>query len=283
MSKRKYVDGDESMGKESKLRIKSEIEEPAQAMEQNEVENAIDLTEDESPAKILQLNANCYREMLNWLLLNDLNALARTCKTMQQMVGKHVHQYYPNVCARYENGKCFTSSMTVNGEMNGLLRFVRKIKIAHENDNPDVEQLMYFGSKCMESIEGICFVNVCFTAAKMQYIKSILGQVESIKIRKCSMDGDFYNDFLKLAPNLKRISLNLQQSGWEIPGKCVTFNSHWTTRKFPALEYVEFLHGGRLLKPFLKQNPSIRTLVINATSFWENRVWIMKSQVKLDD
>lgn len=286
MSKRKPDDDLEIKKKGSKLNVNFQEQEKEREQEQlsrqndaneNQVENEVALIDEESSSPIFNLNIDCFRTMFNCLLMQDLNSLAKTCKSMQQIVGEYFEHTYPTVSIRYEHGEVFTYNNKYI-QLDGVLRFVKKIIIVHEHDNPDVKQLMYFGSKCMDSIKEIQLNDVTLNATKAHLIKSLLNKVDTIKLRNCRMIGDFYEEFLQFVPNLKRFyfKLNLKR-------KFSISDSNWTNRTYASLEYIEFLHGGRYLKPILKLNPSVRTLVINAQCFWENRVWIMKSDVKLDD
>lgn len=282
MSKRKYDDHCEIEESKSNVNLQRHDQEQKQSLRQinaneNQAENAMALVDEESPLSIFKLNMDCLRKVLNWLLLHDLNSLAKTCTAMQQIVGEYFQRNYPTVWVAYKNGEVYTYT-NKHTQLDGVLRFVKKIKIIHEHDNSDVEQLTYFGSKCMESIKEIRFIDVTLTGAKAHLIQSLLGKVEIINLKSCQMDGDFYEDLLQFVPNLKRFHFKLQTDR-----KFSISNSNWTNRTYSMLEHIEFVQGGRYLKPFLKLNPSVQTLVINAQCFWQNRIWIMKSNVKLND
>lgn len=198
-----------------------------------------------TPARIFKLNIYCFREIFDRLPVNDLNSLAKTCKRMQTDVGEYFHQKY-TVTARYSHcsGKVLPTE-NVDANLDGLLQFVKKIKIGNN------EAFAYFGSNCKNLVEEIRFSDIHISATDINHIKDILGNVESVHMMWSTFVDDFYGDFLKFIPNLKKLSVDKSIGD---------NNNQWAYRKYPTLEHLEWLGETskyRILKPFLKRNTSI--------------------------
>lgn len=160
--------------------------------------------EPEPEADIFKLNPHCFFEIFDRLMLRDLNSLAQTCKTMQKIAGAFFEKQYKTVHAEFENGTIRTGHFALYMvNLSGLSPFIRKIVIKSDEE----EELFYFNTKCKESIKEIKFENVTLNESKVEMIKDIVGKAEVIKLYMCQFDGDFFEGFLKLATNLKHLSI----------------------------------------------------------------------------
>lgn len=244
----------------------------------NHIENALDLVNNESQqSQIFMLTVDCFQKIFEWLLLRDIDSLSKTCKSMKTLVGEYFQLRYPSISAEYQDGEVYTYTYE-KVILNGLIEFVKKIKI-QRNYDPNENQFEFFGKKCKESnVTEMEFSEIRLSEAKIEPIKAMLSNIEAITLTSSTVNGDFYEHFLKFVPNLKRLCITNKYKR-----KRVCASSQWTLQKYPKLEYFECLNPGRRLKPFLKQNKTIRTLVIGASSLVTNRLWMMKSSVKLED
>lgn len=203
MSKRKPDDEIELNNKVPKLSDGCNDGPEAGCSEQNRNEiAAVDRPNEEIEPEIFKLNPHCFYEIFDRMMLPDLNSFARTCKTMQQFAGEFFQKQYKTVQAEFANGEIYSTD-TNSFSLNGFGTFIQRILI----DLDRMEHFAYFSKNCKDSIKEIHLKMVQLNQAKIQQIKDIVGKVEVIKLTSCEFDGDFYEEFLKFAPNLKHLAI----------------------------------------------------------------------------
>lgn len=191
-----------NVGENSELKAKKQKK--SDDTEENRAGPSNSQAEAEPEAEIFKLNPHCFFEVFDRLVLRDLNSLAQTCKTMQKIAGAFFEKQYKTVHAEFEDGTICTGHFALyKFNLSGLSPFIQKIVIKSDED----EELFYFNTKCKESIKEIKFENVTLNESKVEMIKDIVGKAEVIKLYMCQFDGDFYERFLKLAMNLKHLSI----------------------------------------------------------------------------
>lgn len=190
--------------REANADANNELKAKKQQLFDDTEENRAGPSNDEAEPEIFKLNPHCLFEVFNRLMLRDLNSLARTCKTMQKIAGAFFEKQYKTVRAEFEDGTICTGRFALcMVNLSGLSPFIQKIVIKSDKE----EELSYFNTKCKESIKEIEFENVTLNESKVEMIQDIVGKAEVIKLYMCQFDGDFYEGFLKLATNLKHLSI----------------------------------------------------------------------------
>lgn len=287
MSKRKTSDVGAVNAKEQKMDNDVESEQP-NPVENVNAENVVAKSpNDESSPEIFKLNSDCFYEIFNHLLPNELNAFAQTCKAMQNQAGQFFGSQYKAVCAKYRNGTIYVHGDEYEMKLSGFAPFIRKIFFQSDG----LEQFEYFNRRCKDSIKEIQFKDVKLNEAKIDLIKEILNKVEVIKLIVCQFDEDFYQGFLRFVPNLKHLSIEQEPSFLidRSKGPIIGNNNRWLLEKYPNLEHFEWIGRDVLkirigeLKTLFLNNSSIQHLSIDAKLFLRHRLWIMRSQIKLHD
>lgn len=226
-------------------------------------------------SSIFQLNIDCFEAIFDWLPFNDLNSLGQTCKRLQQYTLYYMRQDCIKINALSEHDGIKLSDYTIR--IDRFSNFIEKLSIYYGNTH----QFQYIGSEC-KSLKEIRFVLISLNIRKIAYIKSILSQIESVKIQNCYIEGSFHKNFLKFCPNLKRLSIyNLK-----IRHKN---KKDWLQLKYPKLEHFELSHDGTVtfteILTFLSRNPNIKSFATDH-DFHEDALYIeheLYSDVKLDD
>lgn len=111
-------------------------------------------------------------------------------------------------------------------------------------------------------------------------IENLLARLEILHIADTQFSCDSYETVLNLCVNLKEISV-----------MCFcktdpTDKHNWLLRKYPKMEYLEFI-GGKMcqineLNDFFTQNSNVRTFSTNQQVIWANRNIFLNSQINLD-
>lgn len=225
---------------------------------------------------IFKLNLDCFFSIFDWLSLNDLIAIASTCKQLQQIAGKFYQLNYQAKSARAENDGIYLSRIPANI----FSKFIRKISISGDR----LAAYRHIGLNCGDSIKQLR-VYGSLTPLEFQHIKKILQSVEALEFNDCIIMDEFYENYLKLCPRLKSLSVS-RSSKFRDRGTVVGTTNEWLLQSYPTIEHFELteLHDLELneLKVFFEQNPNIRTFSTDAKSLWINRELLKQTKVKFD-
>lgn len=237
----------------------------------------------ESP--IFKLNIDCFDEIFDYLTMRDLHSFGQTCKAMQQVAGEYFKRNYKS-CEKFSGDDGIYSVYSDNNgvicqrtQTSGFNQFINCISHYYEKSAP----LHYIRGHSHEfsSINHIYLVCLRLNLRKVKYLRSILPKIEVVQIRQCTVDGDFYNVFLKHCKKLKKIYIQddlgdiLDENG-----------SLWLRQAYPLLEHLELTprYSFKIneLCAFFEQHPNVQTFSTSSRCLWENRHELMKSDVSLD-
>lgn len=242
-------------------------------------------SDSESSPNIFKLNTDCFDLIFDYLSMKDLHSFGLTCKALQQLAGEYFQRNYKS-SEKFSSGDgIYTVYSDNNGVLNqrtqtsGFNRFINYISYYYEN----LEPLRYIQMHSDEfsSINHIYFVCLNINPTKIEHLRGILSKLEVVQIRQCTIDGDFYDIFLKFCGNLKRIYIQddlgyiLDESG-----------SSWLLQEYPSIEHLQLTprYSFKIneLNAFFERNQSLKSFSTSSRCLWENRHELIESNVQLD-
>lgn len=232
---------------------------------------------------IFKLTIDCFEEVFDFLSLEHLTAIGRTCKRMQKIAGHCFQQNFGSAPARF-NGH----SHRVNGvEVDCFTKDLQNIDVIYRRHDTSatpyhqtidaLTQLNY-----STSITTIKISIIGITMDQIDKMKVILSKAEHVKIysHDDENDGNLFDALLASCSNMKRLSLE---------GVLPSDNEHkWMQRIYPELELIEYIPKycvraeGPALKSFFELNTTIKQITIGAKILIGNRETFKNLNIKLD-
>lgn len=240
-------------------------------LDENEIADALDVQYQQSP-DIFKLDGIGYDDLFEWLSIKDLDSLGQTCKQMHRITGLHFHKNFKKSELICENKKIYISPRE---ELCGLIPYVRSMTFSYTFKKKDFQFIM---ENC-DSLREIGFVLCKLKKSMIECIKERGHKIEAIFFYFTSSKIDFYSDFLKFCPNLKKLHYN------NFPMK-----TDWMCHEYPKLRHLTFgraySDGEQIssehLKIFLQRNAHIKSFGICPSILWEYIDIFINSKLKLD-
>lgn len=149
--------------------------------------SAADVPNVEQTAAMLKLDIDCCEEVFDYLPFHDLINRGNTCKRLNKVIGFILHQYYPGIYPRCKNDGVF---MDEKLKINHLVEYIQKMRLTN------VGYFWNIRTKC-HRIRQMHLVEIHLTEPKVDCLKLALQKVEDLRLAGCTLDGDFYEKFLK--------------------------------------------------------------------------------------
>lgn len=108
---------------------------------------------------------------------------------------------------------------------------------------------------------------------RIEYMQKLFQLIDTLQLRNCSIDGDFYELMLKHCVNLKRLYLQRAALGHS-----------WLLKSYPKLDFLELIPIPEtdILNSFFERNSNLRMFSTSAWCIWDNRRVFLKSTAKID-
>ncbi|XP_055304999.1 uncharacterized protein LOC129569843 [Sitodiplosis mosellana] len=256
---------------------------PAKARKENDQQDDVavvvvtDAAVEEPTPPVFNLINDCCYAILDWLSREDLRSFGQTCKWAQQVATNFHQMNHTAMNYRvYGLGQIFGPALFD-------LQNTQKIHIWGMNLDPYRNVKSY----CNKPIKQIRLGDTILSVAKVNCLKKLLRTVECVKLERCRINGDFYENFLKFCINIKGLhvgsSYHRNPNGDHI---LIGVDNGWLTRKYPTLEHLEVTRGlaRRVdeLKIFFEQNPNVRSFATDSTFLEENFDLFRTTKIKLD-
>lgn len=217
---------------------------------------------------IFRLHVDCFDEIFEFLTLPDLYSFGQTCKAMQQVAGVFFQRNFKSSKIAIKHDSLRLGRV----KLDGFSEFVEKLWM-----DGGIEDFHFAGAHCNGAIKEIYFDLFSLNEAKIACIKPILAKVEIILLTDCIIQGDFHENFLKLCPNLKRLSVGCYEG----------FQNQWLFQKYPKLEYLKLSGDVSFqcndLKMFFHNNPNVQSLAIDGSYLLKNRHLFLEAELKWYD
>lgn len=236
-------------------------------------------------AAIFTLNTDCLDMIFDYLSMKEIHSFGQTCKAMQQIAGEYFERNFKSSEKFSGSDGIYTVYSDNNGIVNqralmsGFNQFINYFSHYYEI----LEPLRYIKlhSDEFKSLNHIYLVCLKLNSTKIQCLQQLLNRLEVLQIRQCTIDGDFYDCFLKFCGNLKRIYIQ-DDLGYILDE---TGNS-WLLQAYPQLEHLQLIprYSFRIneLNSFFERNPNVQSFSSSSRCLWENRHELIKSNIKLD-
>lgn len=181
---------------------------------------------EEQNSNIFNLNIDCFIAIFDYLSLEDLITMGKTCKQLNQVAGFCYQKNYSNVqvecCERDIHIEC-APRVIIPTE---FIEFLQKITIVH------TESFEYF-REVQIHFQRLRWIELWYVVLREEYfefMKDVFNQTESLVLNSCRIDGDLHDIILVRCPNLKRLCVK----------KCSN-KRKWPTKKYPLLENFEWI------------------------------------------
>lgn len=250
---------------------KSKRQKPSE-INPNEID-VVNVQNQDSLPPILKLNAICCDDLFDWLSLEDLHSLGQTCKRMHRLTGLYFQENFKETLI-YENQDIYHTNnyLSKSIRLNKFMQFARCVLLRSNSD------LQYFAANC-DSVRSIDFAvkEGTFTEAMIDCIKLKLDKIEVIKFSgsRKPYKLNFYENFLKLCPNLKTLCVHF-----------TPFDNEWMCYKYPKLEHLKFMSPNEALsndlRQFFQQNTQLQTLETDAEHLFKISDSIINFKIKLN-
>lgn len=228
-------------------------------------------TKPSTGVKSLCLRVESLHRIFNFLPLKMLYSLCQKCEQLQTLIGEYFRCNFPAAMVTGQPDGIYVHGVSFN-EFSG---FVKNISIL----NADLRAFEYFRVENFHSLKQMNLSQIKLTAETIDSSRQILANVEILELIDCSVRGDF-GKFLKICTKLKRLSVRNRNS------KIVAGSSNQWLCKPQSLDHLKLIHmdGVKLeeMKTFFMRNRNIRSYATSAKCFWENRMTMIESRLKLD-
>lgn len=244
-----------------------------------------ELSSETASTTIFTLNIDCFDMIFDYLSMKDIHSFGQTCKIMQQIAGEYFERNFKStekfsgidgIFSVYSDNHGVINQRTRTSAFNKFI-----INVSHYYENLEPLRYIQLHSNEFDSLKHIYLVCLKLDAAKIECIRQILDQLEILQIRQCTLDGNFYDCFLKFCRNLKRIYIQ-DDLGYILDEN----RNPWLLREYPKLEHLQLIprYSFKIneLNRFFELNPRIQSFSTSSRCLWENRHELLKSNVKLD-
>lgn len=240
--------------------------------------------EDETEAAIFTLNIDCFDMIFNYLSLKDIHTIGLTSKQFQRIAGSYFGRNFKSSEKFSGIDGIYTVYSDNNGVINrrtqtsGFNEFINYFSHYYENVLP----LRYIQQNCdaLQSLNHIYLVCLQLNSVKIECLRQILPRLEIVQIRQCTIDGDFYDCFLKYCTNLRSIYVQ------DDLGYILDENQNpWLLEEYPRLDHLQLIprYSFKIneLNSFFERNPRVQSFSTSSRCLWENRHEI-KSNIKIE-
>lgn len=227
-----------------------------------------------SSVNILSLDIDCFEAIFDYLTLQDLISISKTCKHHQQSAGFILHRNYSAAVVQ-----CKSSGISVGYYFDGddLTKFIHKVIII---GNISLAHFHNIRSK-FHQLKEIDLFSVDLNV-NWECYKELLCKLQSLRI-KHHVIKNLYENIPIFCTNLKRLCVARDANDLKLNEG----ETDWLLQKYPALEHFELsIHTDRPideLNTFLELNMNIRKFATTAECLWQNQHLISCCNAKLEE
>lgn len=230
-------------------------------------------------SQLWKLNIDCIYEIFDYLGLDDIIAIGATCKCLQHVAGLFIREKFAAKRKTFAHGDIYMD--WTPRWINLFSGYLDSVYIYGNSRSA----CQYLSSSDVQNVREIRLSHIDLTDYEIDCVKKCLNGAEIIEMDMCTMRAEFYENFLQFCPKLK--SLSVSRSSYDRDGGIIIgLDNNWLLRSYPSLEHIELTNLYELrhneLKNFLQQNPSLRSLSIDAKSLMLNQEQILAADVKLE-
>lgn len=232
----------------------------------------------QSPPPIFKLTIDEIEEICEWLSMADWLALRQTCKRFKRTIDHVIEENYHAI--KLGRGKLKLYIMDIRTIEDGKEKII--------NYDNKFDRINKFDSGDIKLIKEVEMWGDKLGATDLLNAQRILGQIEKLHIGTWEMEGEFYDAILRWCTKLKCLSI------WRIEGhRMIGDNNYtWMQRNYPTIQQIVLndrdIGGGGAgfeiieLATFFIMNPQVRHFSTTFHFLWENRKWILASEIRFD-
>lgn len=234
-----------------------------------------------SPPNLFKLDIDCFDEIFDYLSLKDLHSFGQTCKAMQKVAGEYFKQNYVGAEKFTNDDGIYTvcSGIDHRANISGFNQYINYTSHYHNELGP-LEYIHRHGEE-FTSITEIYLVCCEINETMVKSLQIILPKIEIVRVRQCTIVGDFFDKLLQYCGNLKEIYV--QDDVGDILKER---KNPWLQRDYPALETFQLTARNSFkvheLNAFFERNASIRTFLTTSGVIWRHCPELLRSNAKLD-
>lgn len=233
--------------------------------------------QNESPPEIFRLNVDCFYEIFEFLQLQDLASIARTCNRLQAVAGAFYRSNYKSKRIDAEHG----GDSILYSHVDIFSPFFEKISISGDNLNV----YSFVASNCRSIKELRLSKRLPIDAIKC--LNGIFKTVQLLEMSECLFEGDFYECLLKYCSKLN--SLSVKRSNQMVNSSVnhsiiIGCGNEWLLREYPMVQHIELTDLLEVdeLDTFFKYNCNVRSFSTDVQTLWANRKSFLACSIKLD-
>lgn len=271
----------------SEKRSKTKTEFNAPPKEEPKSEMAIDET------TFLSMNDDCIFEVLNFLNLNGLCAVAQTCQRLHRLAKENFHRRFQVLSKEVErleesgNGLCYDPNVASHLTIFSTIRKVtlgkwlesvvrlERIAALHMNrpDDYSVKEIRFGRWSSLRPVHA-------------KTIKDMIKHAEDVTFARTKILGEFHNCILQYLPAMKKLTIFGHLKILCDRGDYAT-KYKWLTKTYPKLEYFAWLSEDELnfnrnVKQFFRQNATIERVSLTSSDI-ENVVKFIQNGVNIGE
>lgn len=234
-----------------------------------------------SPPEIYKLNIGCLQEVFEWLTLEELIRVAKTCERMHQAAGDFYRSHYVSQHIRID-GSDHIQTADINLDI--FIEYIPSLKL----DDISARACRRIDENS-RSIKHFFTENSLDTLSRpFQLMKNMVKHVEWFHFQHYEYsDVDFYEDFMKYFSSIKRLSLSVDEK--PSPTAIIGSSNEWMLREYPTLRHLQLFNfsGFPKLKHnelilFFNNNPNLQSFCTDTKTFLNNKPSFLASNIKLD-
>ncbi|XP_055307186.1 uncharacterized protein LOC129571411 [Sitodiplosis mosellana] len=222
-------------------------------------EPALDVTENKNedvvvdPECIFKLDVDCFEELFEWLSMEDLRALRRTCTRFKKVIDYYIESNYPNGF--------------------GMLYF-----------DDYLQHFELFSADFCKLFKEI-------EISDHQLTEDVIGRIKNVHLNRVTILSNdigikYLDAFLQHCTNLKTLNIIFHEVLAESE-----MGKQWLHRHYPQLEhlimcdYRDYIRRAKNipeLQIFFDLNPSVKVFSTTASILQSNLTWMVTSNLKFD-
>lgn len=224
----------------------------------------------EQIADILKLDIDCLEELFDYLPLNDLVSMGKTCKRLQRVAGYCFQQNYLGyaVCSDVSDG---IVSFRLGIKLDYFFPFIREIDTSRDSFKHLLDESW--------KLQQLKRINICEYDDIDRLKEMNMSNIEVLHLSNCHLSKNFH-EVIDHCPKLRRLHVK----------NCVSkYNNSsdysWLNGKYPTLEALEFTDYGYQIVDIatvLELNQNIREFTTKESLLVKNRDRILSANIKLD-
>lgn len=210
------------------------------------------------PTVFLSLNDDCYREIVQYLPLQDLCSASQVCQRLQDVAAEHFEREYK---AKWIHLKNVRNEVRIFPKENYTKCFPNSIsnvivETADQNNNIDLELFCSLRTNYKQvQFKSLTIVEP-FADDR---IDEILGKVETIGFWECKISNKLHDIVLQHCKSMKNLVMYQNKNARGRRGK-----DNWMQQTYPSLEQLQCFFCDKSmnekLPEFLQRNPSVKSL-----------------------